>query len=406
MGKGKQYSGYRSWEYLRRTRDFREFDLIDGASPFEPYVVPLGEEQEARCKDLAARLVMISLHEHPHLFPADLDEMHAYDKEARIYTAYEALADSWWDGVFDNFQNGTTFITSKSGWKWDDVVYDMGMRLCDLAHQDLLFLCTSVDDFQRAHDTGRIALVAAQEGAAMIENELDRIEILYGIGLRVLGITYSESNALGTGLKEVRDGGLTDFGRRAVRRMNEVGMAIDCAHASDQTTLDVVEMSDKPIFLTHTGARALWDIKRLAPDEVIRAVAGKGGVIGIEAAPHTTVTENHPRHDIESFMEHFEYVKDLVGIDHVAFGPDTLYGDHVGLHRVYSAALSIDASHAGDEPSEALPGFEPVEYVKGIENPTEGSRNILRWLVAHEYSEQDIARVMGGNILRVLEEVW
>jgi len=239
----------------------------------------------------------------------------------------------------------------------------------------------------------------------MIENELDRIEILYGIGLRVLGITYSESNALGTGLKESRDGGLTAFGRKAVARMNEIGMAIDCAHSSDQTSLDVAEFSKHPIFLTHTGARALWDIRRLAPDSVIKAVAGKGGVIGIEAAPHTTVTKAHPKHDLESFMEHFEYVKDLVGIDHAAFGPDTLYGDHVGLHGVYAEALSIGDSHVSGGGAPA-PEYERVEYVRGVENPTEGSKNILRWLVKHDYSEEHIAKVMGGNILRVLDEVW
>jgi membrane dipeptidase len=406
MGVNKKYSGYESWDYLRETRDFREFELIEGYSQFEPYLLPLDGEQDRRVMDLAERLVMITLHEHPHLFPSDLAEMEAYDKEARVATAYAALADSYWDGVFDNFQNGTTFITSKSGWKWEDIIYDMGMRLCDLAHQDFLIKCESVEDFHRAHRDGKVALVAAQEGAAMIENELDRIEILYGIGLRVLGICYSESNALGTGLKEVRDGGLTDFGKRAVRRMNEVGMAIDCAHASDQTTLDTVETSSHPIFLTHTGARALWDIKRLAPDEVLKAVAGKGGVIGIEAAPHTTVTAQHPRHDLESFMEHFEYIRDLVGIDHVAFGPDTLYGDHVGLHHVYSAALSIDASQKGGGPEETVEGYEKVEYVKGMENATEASKNILRWLVKHEYSEEDIAKALGGNILRVLGEVW
>jgi len=406
MGVNKQYSGYRAWDYLQAPRSFPDFDLVKGHSPFEPYVVPLGAEQESRVADLAARLVMISLHEHPHLFPADMNDMRFYDKSGRIHAAYGALADSWWDGVFDNFQNGTNFITSKSGWKWDDVIYDMGMRLCDLAHQDFLIRCETVDDFHRAHRDGKVALVPAQEGAAMIENELDRIEILYGIGLRVLGICYSESNALGTGLKETRDGGLTAFGRKAVRRMNEVGMAIDCAHASDQTTLDTVDASAKPIFLTHTGARALWNIKRLAPDDVLKAVAGKGGVIGIEAAPHTTITKKHPRHDIESFMEHFEYVRDLVGIDHVAFGPDTLYGDHVGLHKVYAAALSIDAAISGGTAKAPAEQTEKVPYVRGIENPTEGSKNILRWLVAHDYSEEHIAKVMGGNILRVLKEVW
>lgn len=411
MGLNKRYDGYRSFQYLKETRDFDDYGLVEGESLFEPYLVPLSEAEEARVLDLAGRLVMISLHEHPHLFPTDPGRMRQYDSEGRVHTAYEALASSWWDCVFDNFQDGAAFITSKNGWKWSDVIHDMGMRLCDLAHQDFLIRCETVADIHRARREGRIALVAAQEGAAMIENELDRIEILYGIGLRVLGITYSESNGLGTGLKEDRDGGLTAFGRRAVARMNEVGMAIDCAHSSDQTTLDTVEASRHPIFLTHTGARGLWNIRRLAPDNVIRAVADKGGVIGIEAAPHTTVSRRRPRHDIKSFMEHFEYVKDLVGIDHVAFGPDTLYGDHVALHKVYAEALSIEASQdvgggPDGEDGGATPRHEPVEYVRGVENPTEASKNILRWLVKHNYGDEEIAKVLGGNILRVLDEVW
>ena len=107
-------------------------------------------------------------------------------------------------------------------------------------------------------------------------------------GIRQLGITYSESNSLGTGLKEVRDGGLTSFGYEAVERMNKGGMAIDCAHASDQTSLDVVAASQKPhLFDPIPGRESLWNTKRLAPDEVIKACADKGGVIGIEArAPH------------------------------------------------------------------------------------------------------------------------
>jgi membrane dipeptidase len=212
---------------------------------------------------------------------------------------------------------------------------------------------------------------------------------------------------LGTGLREPRDGGLTSFGYEAVERMNKVGMAIDCSHSSDQTTLDVIQASKKPIFLTHTGARSLWNIKRLASDEMLKACADKGGVIGIEAAPHTTLTRKNPLHNIEAFMEHFEYIKDLVGIEHLAFGPDTLYGDHVGLHHVFADALSIDQSHQGQgEKKENAPDFEEVAYVKGLENPTEGSRNILRWLVKNDYSDEDIAKVMGRNIIRLLEDVW
>jgi membrane dipeptidase len=407
MGLNKKYSGYKSFDYLEKGKDFREFQLLDGESLFESYLVPLTEEQDRRVLDLAEKSVMISLHEHPHLFPSDIRETMAYEKEVRIFTAFQALADSYWDAVFDNFMDGTAMITSKHGWKWSDVIYDLGMRLCDLAHQDFVIKCEKVDDIFRAHNSGKVALVCAQEGAAMIENELDRIEILYGFGVRVMGITYSESNQLGTGLREPRDGGLTSFGYEAVERMNKVGMAIDCSHSSDQTTLDVIQASKKPIFLTHTGARSLWNIKRLASDEMLKACADKGGVIGIEAAPHTTLTRKNPLHNIEAFMEHFEYIKDLVGIEHLAFGPDTLYGDHVGLHHVFADALSIDQSHQGQgEKKENAPDFEEVAYVKGLENPTEGSRNILRWLVKNDYSDEDIAKVMGRNIIRLLEDVW
>jgi membrane dipeptidase len=246
------------------------------------------------------------------------------------------------------------------------------------------------------------------EGAAMIENELDRIEVLYGFGVRLLGIAYSEANALGSGLKERRDGGLTVFGRKAVERMNKVGMLIDCSHCGDQTTLDTIEVSEKPIVLSHIGARALWDSNRLAPDEVLVACAEKGGVIGIEAAPHTTLTYNRRTHDLEAFMEHFEYVKSLVGIDHVGFGPDSIFGDHVGLHKTYAANLSIKKSHGGGDAKRREKGmeYEEVEYVAGLENPTEGSKNILRWLVKHGYSDEEIEKVMGGNALRLLRAVW
>jgi membrane dipeptidase len=129
-------------------------------------------------------------------------------------------------------------------------------------------------------------------------------------------------------------------------------------------------------------------------------------VIGIEAAPHTTLTYDRRVHDIEAFMEHFEYVKDLVGIEHVGFGPDSVYGDHVGLHRVYTANLSIDESRAHHDEADEEQAFEEVAYVKGLENPTEGSYNIVRWLVREGYSDEDMAKVMGGNALRLLEEVW
>ena len=181
--------------------------------------------------------------------------------------------------------------------------------------------------------------------------------------------------------------------------MNEVGMLIDCSHAGDLTTMETIQESRKPIMLTHTGARALWNSKRLKGDDVLRMLADKGGVVGVEAAPHTTITRNNRVHSIDSIMEHFEYLVDLVGIDHVAFGPDTLYGDHVGLHKAFSSHLAVKNTQSADS-------FTHVDYVRGMENPTEASLNIVRWLVKRDYSDEDIRKVIGGNAMRVLKEVW
>jgi len=404
MGIGKQNSGYRSFQYLRQGVDYRSFPVATETDRVPPFLVRLSAEQEKRAERLARESVMISLHDHLGTFPDPVTDTPAYIREGRMGTAFEGLAQSHWDCVFDNMMDGICQIESKRGWKWTEVLHDLGMRLCDIAHQEAVFHATTVDDILRAHREGRIAWVASIEGAAPIENELDRIEILYGFGVRLLGVTYSESNSLGSGLKEARDGGLTAFGKRAVERMNQVGMLIDCSHCGDQTTLDVVEASQKPIVLSHIGARALWNTSRMAPDDVLKACADKGGIIGIEAAPHTTLTAAHPRHNLESYMEHFEYVKDLVGIDHVSFGPDTLYGDHVGLHHVYKVSLSIQESRKTS--LGGPPPYDEVEYVEGVENPTEASYNIVRWLVAHAYSDEQIAKVVGGNSLRLLKEVW
>ena len=403
MSLTKKYDGYQSFQYLEAGRDFKKFELAEELNRVDSTKVQLDAQQEERVEKFITDNILISVHEHLGVFPRDIMQTPAYIKEGRMATGYQGLAKSHWDCVFDNLMNGVCQIHSKGGWKWSEVIHDLGMRLCDIAHQDFVVHCKTVDDIVDAHQTGKVAWVAVMEGAMMIENELDRIDLLYGFGLRSLGITYSESNALGSGLKETRDGGLTKFGQRAVERMNKVGLLIDCSHTGDQTALDTIECSTKPIILSHIGAKALWDSNRLAPDDVLKACADKGGVIGIEAAPHTTLTAQQPKHNLDAVMEHFEYIKDLVGIDHVTLGPDTLYGDHVGLHGAYSAALSLKESKGAG--AEGLK-FEPVEFVDGLENPTEGSYNIVRWLVKHGYSDEDMAKVMGQNTLRLLRDVW
>jgi membrane dipeptidase len=119
----------------------------------------------------------------------------------------------------------------------------------------------------------------------------------------------------------------------------------------------------------------------------------------MSAAPHTTVSHDHPRHSLLSVMDHFRYCVDLVGIDSVAFGPDTLYGDHVGLHTTFASLLAT-------EPRPGAPVPERVPYVDGLENPTENFHNIAAWLVQEGYTDEEIVKVLGGNVLRALRKIW
>jgi membrane dipeptidase len=398
MGSHKRCNGEVSFAYLRAGEDYRVFELAEEIGRVRSSRIELSKNEEDRVEELVEKCIIISLHDHPSVYPKNISELFDYVRQNRIFLGYRGLAASGLDAVFDGLLDGTNLITSNYPWRWDSTIYEIGMRLCDIAHQDFVIRGERVDDIRRAHREGRLALILHLEGASMIENELDRVDVLYGLGVRCMGLVYSDSNMIGGGLKEKGDGGLTEFGYRVVERMSRLGMAIDLAHVGDKTSLDAIEASHKPVFITHAGSRTVWGTKRMKPDEVLHAMAEKGGVIGLEAAPHTTLSQAHPKHTIESVMDHFKYLEKLIGLDHVAFGPDTLFGDHVGLHRLFSKELSISQINTGVK-------YPTVEYVDGLENPSEFT-NIIRWLVREGYSDQDIAKVVGENILRVLGQVW
>ncbi|HEY3975624.1 MAG TPA: membrane dipeptidase [Streptosporangiaceae bacterium] len=388
---------YAAYSYLPEGAIAR-FVLAPEFGRVPPYVAALTPENERRAAKLLADSLVISLHDHPVRFPDDMEETPAYNRTGRQHAGYAGLAASGMTVVFDNMMDGTACVTGNAPWRWNDIITDLGMRQADLAHQREVMTIRTVADIDEAQSSGRVGIVFGLEAATPIENEIDRLDVLYGLGLRQIGIAYSDANALGSGLSEPVDGGLTAFGHRAVARMNQLGLAVDLSHSSDRTALDTCAHSTAPVLITHAGARAVWDIPRMKPDDVLRAVAQTGGVIGMSAAPHTTISTAHPRHTIESVMDHFEYIAGLVGIEHVAFGPDTFWGDHVALHRIFAHLLSIKAARG--------PAFEPVDYVDGLENPTENFANICGWLVAHGYSDADIRAVLGGNIYRALQSIW
>ena len=202
MGRNKKYSGYKAYQYLKPGFDYKEFKLAKEFNRVPSYFVPLSKSEEERFEEIIRKNILISLHEHPVFLPEDPSQALELEHMGRESVAYEALSVSGLDCIFDNLMNGTSYITSYMGWKWTDVIHDIGMRLSDIHHQNMVTPGLRVKDIKDAYENGRIALVLCLESATPIENELDRIDVLYGLGVRSMGICYSESNMLGGGRRD------------------------------------------------------------------------------------------------------------------------------------------------------------------------------------------------------------
>lgn len=391
---------YTSFRYLQPGTDYKAYSLFDIRKRMGRYNVNLSEREEERFQRLFQENLNVSLRDHGFVMPEREKDILPYCRQGYTAYSYEGLALSGIDAIFENFMDGIMNVTTRSGLKWEDIIWNIGLRFCDIAHQDTVMIARTTYDIYQAKRTKRVAVIPSIEAASVLENEIERIDVLYGLGIRCMGITYNDSNSLGSGLSEEHDGGLTHLGKRAVKRMNRLGMAIDISHSGDRTGMDVIETSDKPVLISHAGARTLWNTTRMKSDEILLACKEKGGVIGILAAPNTTLTKVNTDHCLDSVMAHFEYIANLVGIDHVAFGPDTFFGDHVALQHAVDAQLLLSQSHSHEK------ALRESRFVRGAEDPIEAMPNMVRWLIKHGYSDKDIAKVTSGNIMRVLHQTW
>lgn len=400
----RAYKGYVAYSYVRSGEDYRNFERVPEIARVPEYCDDnLSDSQRSHAERLVDESIVISLHDHVQVSPTKMSDQTEYLRQGRGFTGYEGLARSGMTAVFDNGVFPAPF-SSANGWRFEDTIHDLGMRFCDIDHQDFVVIGKTTEDIRSAHASGRLAMFSGLEAATAIGNELDRLEVLYGLGVRMMGIAYSDSNQLGCGLGERSDSGLTAFGEAAVRRMNRVGMVIDVSHSGDRTALETIQISTAPVVMSHCGSREVWPSARMKPDKIIKDCAERGGMIGVEAAPHSTPSLRNTKHSLESVMDHFEHLIEVAGIDHVGFGPDTLFGDHVGLHK--RAGSNSVSGQLGMTSGQYQGDFPRVDYVEGIESPAENFWNIAGWLVSHGYSDDEIRKVIGGNVLDVLDRIW
>ena len=152
-------------------------------------------------------------------------------------------------------------------------------------YDDILIPVKTAADILQAKQEGKVGVILGWQNASPIENHLSRFDLFHTLGVRIIQITYNERNLLGNGCYERRDEGLTNFGIDAIKEMNRLGILIDLSHVGDHTTLEAIELSEKPVAITHANARAFVNHVRNKTDEALLLLVEKGGVIGANAFP-------------------------------------------------------------------------------------------------------------------------
>lgn len=255
-------------------------------------------------------------------------------------------------------------------------------------------LIQTADDISSAKSQNKLGICYVFQGTNPIAKDLNMIDAYYALGVRSMILSYNVRNAIGDGCAEETDGGLSKFGFKVIDRMNEVGMLIDCSHTGYKTSMDAMSRSKKPVIFSHSNVHALTPHPRNLKDDQIKLCAATGGVIGINGIGVLLGDENASP---ETYVNHIDYIAQLVGVQHVALGTDEIYFPEIMDEFLKNNAVMYpaDYSTATKPKTSQWHCIKPHQLIE-----------IVEILLQRGYKEQDIKNILGGNYLRVIKQTW
>lgn len=260
----------------------------------------------------------------------------------------------------------------------------------------------SVSDVQRAKREKKFGTWYHMQASYAVEENLDALEVLKDAGVRQLQPTYNLQNRFANGCLERLNSGLSKAGLDLVRKCNELNILLDGSHQGDRDILDMVEFSGSTVIVSHANARSVYEHPRNVPDEVIKAVADKGGFVGVNGWPPFVSDSQHPTFD--QFFAHLDHIVQLVGPDHAAIGMD--YFQLIqGVVPDEEVENIYDQMIAGGTWTVEEYSKPPYVYPTGLQTP-KNLANLTGELLKRGYGKVDVAKIWGGNWMRVMEEVW
>lgn len=269
-------------------------------------------------------------------------------------------------------------------------------------HPEVLARVRSAADIESAKRAGRTGLIYGLQDGVAFEDDLDRLQALHQIGIRVIQPTYNRRNLLGDGVMEPADAGLSRTGVEAIERLNALGILVDLSHCGRRTSADAIAASKRPVAFTHTGCAALVDHPRHRTDAELRAVAETGGVIGIFIMPYLAKGKQPTAADV---IAHLEHALKVAGSEHVSIGtdgnlsPTELTPEFIEKFR----EITRSRKEAGiAAPFETEDGYL---FANDLNTPRR-LETLAELLLARGHGADTVGKVLGGNLLRVFGAAW
>jgi membrane dipeptidase len=298
-------------------------------------------------------------------------------------------------GVLDRYQEaGFTYVSltmaDDINWIRDTVPYIETISRGIARSPDRYLLVRSVDDIERAKESGRLGLGLHFQGTNPFQGRLEMVQAYYDLGIRHAILAYNQRNLVGDGCHERTDGGLSRFGLALIAEMNRVGMLVDCTHSGHRTTMEAMEASAAPCIFSHSLARGLVDHERNISDDQIRALAKTGGVIGINGIGFFMNADGQAT--TEGMCRHIDYIAELIGPLHISLGIDFVIDD---AQMQAFVLANKELMYPNGYPAPPWRYWAPER----LEELTEA-------LLRRDYSEADVRGILGDNFLRVARQVW
>ena len=254
-------------------------------------------------------------------------------------------------------------------------------------HGDAYHLVLNPEDLARSKAAGKLGVCFDIEGMNALGGQLSMVRLYYDLGVRWMLIAYNKANSAGGGCLE-DDAGLTPFGREVVAEMNSVGMVLCCTHTGYRTAREAIDLSSDPVIFSHSNARAVWNHPRNIPDDLMRACAGRGGVIGLNGFGGFLGDNDN---STARFVAHVEHVLNVVGEDHVGIGLDYMFDENELAELMASRPASLPVGSYPSSPKMIPPWRLP---------------EIAQTLSDRGCSTAVLAKIMGGNFARIAHAVW